>query len=86
MMSSRSLSEENRRLLNNLTFVNECLLKLLQFKSFLELIFDKIRYNLEESDSKKYQDLNNCVNLLLERRPDIKNLMNNDNQSIDKFE
>ena len=79
------LSEENKRLLTDLTFANECLLKLLQLKSFLELIFDKISYTLEECDSQKYQDLNNEVNQLLQRRLDIKNWKNNDNQTIDNL-
>ena len=77
------LNEENTRLLNDLNFANECLIKLINLKTFVELIFQKIRNNLEEYESQKYLELNNIVNEVLHRRPDIKKWKNNDNKTID---
>ena len=67
------LIEENKRLLNDIKFANECLLKLIDLKSFVELIFGKIEYNLEENDFQKYYKLNGEVNEVLQRRQDINN-------------
>ena len=79
------INEENKRQLNDLMFANECLLKLIKFKTFVELIFDKIRYNLEEFDSKKYQNLNEEVNEVLRRKVVVKNLKANDCKSIENL-
>ena len=79
------MNEENRRLLNDLIFANECLLKLIKFKTFVELIFDKIRYNLEEFDSKKYQNLNEEVNEVLRRKVDVKNSKANHYKPIENL-
>ena len=79
------LSEENKRLLNYMTFANECILKLIDLKTFIELIFNKIKDNLEECDSQKYKQLNDETNEVLLRRPDLKDDKIIDNQSIDNF-
>ena len=76
------LSEENKRLLNDISFANECLIKLINLKTFIELIFDKIRYNLEENDCQKYQELSDEANEVLQRRPEFENLKNIDNKII----
>ena len=79
------LNDENKRLLDDLSFANECLIKLVELKNFVELIFIKIRHNLEENQSNKYEKLNNGVNEVLQRRPDIKDLKSIDNEIIDNF-
>ena len=57
------LKEENKKLLNELMFANKCLIKLIEFKSFIELIFQKISNNLEVNECQRYelltQDIDN---------------------------
>ena len=51
------LREENRRLLNELLFAERRLKCLTEFKSFVDLIFNKINVYLEENDISKYREL-----------------------------
>ena len=50
------LTEENRRLLNELLFAERRLKCLTEFKSFVDLIFNKINVYLEENDISKYRE------------------------------
>ena len=50
------LTEENRRLLNELLFAERRLKCLTEFKSFVNLIFNKINVYLVENDISKYRE------------------------------
>ena len=56
------MSEDSKQSLNDLMFANKCLNILIEFKSFVDSIFDKIKDNLEENDFSKYNELNDKVN------------------------
>ena len=49
--------DEIRRLRNELLFNENCLKQLIEFKSFIESIFDKIKTNLESYECKLYEQL-----------------------------
>ena len=50
------LKEENRRLLNELLFADKCLKCLTKFKSFVDLVINKINNNLDDKDISKYRE------------------------------
>ena len=50
------LKEENNRLLNELLFADKCLKCLTEFKSFVDLVINKINNYLEENDILKYKE------------------------------
>ena len=50
------LKEENERLLNELLFADKCLKYLTEFKSFVDLVINKINNYLEENDISKYRE------------------------------
>ena len=50
------LKEENKRLLNELLFADKCLKCLTEFKSFVDLVINKINNYLEENDILKYRE------------------------------
>ena len=49
------LKQENKRLLKQLLFAEKCLKCLTEFKSFLDLIFNKFNNNLENNDISELQ-------------------------------
>ena len=51
-----NLKEENKRLLNELLFADKCLKCLIEFKSFVDLVINKINNYLEENDILKYRE------------------------------
>ena len=50
------LKEENKRLLNELLFADKCLKCLIEFKSFVDLVINKINNYLEVTDISKYRE------------------------------
>ena len=50
------LKEENKRLFNELLFADKCLKFLTEFKSFVDLVINKINNYLEENDILKYRE------------------------------
>ena len=59
-------SEATKDTFNEILFTNKCLKVLIEFKSFVDSIFDKIKHNLEENDFSKYKELNDKVNEVYE--------------------
>ena len=55
------LIDENKRLLNDLLFANNCLKKFIEFKSFIEIIFNRVNNYLKPNDRKRFKDLNNDI-------------------------
>ena len=51
------LSEENKRLLNELQFADNCLKALIEFRTFCELLFKTFKYNFTVEDQIKYEEL-----------------------------
>ena len=50
------LFNENKRLLNELLFADKCLKCLTEFKSFVNLVINKINNYLEANDMSKYRE------------------------------
>ena len=55
------LLDENKRLFNELLFANNCLTKFIEFKSFIEIVFNKVNNYLEPNDCRKFKDLNEDI-------------------------
>ena len=62
------LRDENRRHLNELLFVEKCLKCLTEFKSFVDLIFNKIDVYLEENEISKYREFGSRFEVILTGR------------------
>ena len=50
------LRQENKRLLNELLFADKCLKCLTEFKTFVDLVINKIDNYLEVNDISKYRE------------------------------
>ena len=61
----QELSEENNRLLNELTFADKCLKIFIEFKSFVDFISIKFKHNLETNESQKYDKLSEKLSQVL---------------------
>ena len=59
------LREENRRLLNELLFADKCLKYLTEFKSFVDLVINKINNYLEVNDISKYREFCSTYEIIL---------------------
>ena len=70
------LLDENKRLLNELLFANNCLTKFIEFKSFIEIVFNKVNNYLEPNDCRRFKDLNNDIKKTFDRKQ-----INNFNQT-----
>ena len=67
------LSEENKRLLNELMFANKCLNVLIRFKTFIDFIFNKIETNLDSNNCQKFKELRKEVEDIFEEKEKITN-------------
>ena len=52
------LNDVNKRYLNELIFADKCLKCLIEFKAFVDLIFNKIHYYLETNEISRFKKLN----------------------------
>ena len=59
------LKQENERLLNKLIFANNCLKYSIEFISFVDLIFNKIKNKIGENDISKYKEYVNKYECML---------------------
>ena len=51
-----NLKQENEKLFNKLIFANNCWKYSIEFISFVDLIFNKVKNYLEENDISKYEE------------------------------
>ena len=56
------LREENKRLSNELIFVNKCLNIFIEFKTFVNSVFNTFKDNFSSIDSQKYEELDENLN------------------------
>ena len=59
------LKEENKRYLNELLFADKCLKCLTEFKSFVDLVINKINNYLEVNDILKYREFCSTYEMIL---------------------
>ena len=67
------LSEENKRLLNELMFANKCLNILIRFKTFIDLNCDKLKTNLDSNECQKFEELSEDIEEVMKQRTQIRN-------------
>ena len=78
------LSEENKRLLNELMFANKCLNILITYKTFIDFISDKFKNNLDLNECQKFEKLNKDIDEVLKERNQLirrKQITRNENLS-----
>ena len=78
------LCEENKRLLNELMFANKCLKILINYKTFIDFISNKIKTNLDANESQKIEKLNKDIEEVLKERNQLirrKQITRNENLS-----
>ena len=66
------LVQKNLRLENELLFANKCIETLITFKSFVDFISNKFKYNLNTSNWKKFEELKTKVEEVLKSRDELK--------------
>ena len=66
------LTEENKRLFNELIKAKECLNTYNEFKTFIDLISHKFKYDLDINEMQKYFELNASVETSVEQLSDVK--------------
>ena len=62
------LSEENKRLKNELMFANNCLKVLIKFKTFIDFISDNLKTDLDSNVSQKFEELRKEVKEVLKHK------------------
>ena len=65
------LTEENKRLFNELLLAKQCLNKYNEFKTFIDLISHKFKYDLDINELQKYFELNASVETSVEQLSDV---------------